>query len=109
MPIFLSTFHRSLSGSTNFHLPFTAIAAISGGFSYLYYSSSPNLVHSDQIAQEDIKPQNIALVPDKWVEFKLQDTARVSQNTNLYRFSFDPQRSWVWKLLLAFLQGVINC
>ncbi|WJX95755.1 NADH-cytochrome b-5 reductase-like protein [Trifolium repens] len=83
---------QSKSSRTNFHLPFTAIAAISGGFSYLYYSSSPNLVHSDQIAQEDIKPQNIALVPDKWVEFKLQDTARVSQNTNLYRFSFDPTK-----------------
>lgn len=27
-----------------------------------------------------------ALVPDKWVEFKLQDTARVSQNTHLYRY-----------------------
>ncbi|XP_045831711.1 NADH-cytochrome b5 reductase-like protein [Trifolium pratense] len=83
---------QSKSSRTNFHLPFTAIAAISGGFSYLYYSSSPNLVHSDQIAEEDIKPQNIALVPDKWVEFKLQDTARVSQNTNLYRFSFDPTK-----------------
>ncbi|CAJ2634802.1 unnamed protein product [Trifolium pratense] len=83
---------QSKSSRTNFQLPFTAIAAISGGFSYLYYSSSPNLVHSDQIAEEDIKPQNIALVPDKWVEFKLQDTARVSQNTNLYRFSFDPTK-----------------
>jgi hypothetical protein len=29
-----------------------------------------------------------ALVPDKWVEFKLQDTARVSQNTNLYRYIY---------------------
>jgi cytochrome-b5 reductase len=35
---------QSKSSRTNFHLPFTAIAAISGGFSYLYYSSSPNLV-----------------------------------------------------------------
>lgn len=35
---------HSKSSRTNFHIPFTAIAAISGGFSYLYYSSSPNLV-----------------------------------------------------------------
>ncbi|XP_068343020.1 NADH-cytochrome b5 reductase 1-like [Pyrus communis] len=31
-----------------------------------------------------------ALNPDKWVEFKLQDTARVSHNTQLFRFTFDP-------------------
>jgi len=37
-----------------------------------------------------VESKNIALVPDKWVEFKLQDTARVSHNTQLFRFSFDP-------------------
>lgn len=83
---------QSKSSRSNFHLPFTAIAAISGGFSYLYYSSSPNLVHSDQIGDEEIKAKNIALIPDKWVEFKLQDTARVSHDTHLYRFSFDPTK-----------------
>nr|AFK47499.1 unknown [Medicago truncatula] len=83
---------HSKSSRSNFHLPLTAIAAISGGFSYLYYSSSPNLVHSDQIGDEDIKTKNIALIPDKWVEFKLQDTARVSHDTHLYRFSFDPTK-----------------
>ncbi|XP_033144631.1 NADH-cytochrome b5 reductase-like protein isoform X1 [Brassica rapa] len=31
-----------------------------------------------------------ALNPDKWLEFKLQDTATVSHNTKLFRFSFDP-------------------
>ncbi|XP_061345252.1 NADH-cytochrome b5 reductase-like protein [Gastrolobium bilobum] len=78
---------QSKSSYTNFRLPFTAIAAISGGVSYLYYCSSPNLVHSQQVEEES---KNIALVPEKWVEFKLQDTARVSHNTHLFRFSFDP-------------------
>ncbi|XP_020231554.1 NADH-cytochrome b5 reductase-like protein [Cajanus cajan] len=73
---------------TNLRLPFTAIAAISAGVSFLYCHSSPDLVHSQQTEQEQSK--NIALVPDKWVEFKLQDTARVSHNTQLFRFSFDP-------------------
>ncbi|KAJ1390214.1 Riboflavin synthase-like beta-barrel [Sesbania bispinosa] len=81
---------QSKSSHTNFRLPFTAIAAISGGVSYLYYFSSPNLVHSEQIGEEESK--SIALVPDKWVEFKLQDTARVSHNTQLFRFSFDPTK-----------------
>ncbi|KAE9602273.1 hypothetical protein Lal_00050133 [Lupinus albus] len=76
--------------SSTFRLPFTAIAAISGGLSSLYYFSSPTLVHSEQVQEEEIK--NIALVPDKWVEFKLQDTARVSHNTQLFRFSFDPTK-----------------
>ncbi|XP_038984657.1 LOW QUALITY PROTEIN: NADH-cytochrome b5 reductase-like protein [Phoenix dactylifera] len=31
-----------------------------------------------------------ALDPEKWLEFKLQETARVSHNTQLFRFSFDP-------------------
>ncbi|GJV88173.1 NADH-cytochrome b5 reductase-like protein [Tanacetum coccineum] len=31
-----------------------------------------------------------ALVSDKWIEFKLQEKAKVSHNTHLYRFSFDP-------------------
>ncbi|KAK1395289.1 hypothetical protein POM88_014345 [Heracleum sosnowskyi] len=31
-----------------------------------------------------------SLNPDKWIEFKLQDKAKVSHNTQLYRFSFDP-------------------
>ncbi|CAL0307130.1 unnamed protein product [Lupinus luteus] len=76
--------------SSAFRLPFTAIAAVSGGLSSLYYFSSPTLVHSEQVQEEESK--NIALVPDKWVEFKLQDTARVSHNTQLFRFSFDPTK-----------------
>ncbi|THG00767.1 hypothetical protein TEA_018243 [Camellia sinensis var. sinensis] len=31
-----------------------------------------------------------SLNPNKWLEFKLQDRAKVSHNTHLFRFSFDP-------------------
>ncbi|OAY31665.1 NADH-cytochrome b5 reductase-like protein [Manihot esculenta] len=71
-----------------FRIPFGAIAAVSGGISYLYYYSSPNLAYLDQV-KEETGPK-VALKPDKWIEFKLQDTARVSHNTHLFRFSFDP-------------------
>ncbi|KAK7330135.1 hypothetical protein VNO77_24321 [Canavalia gladiata] len=95
MAAFLRRFARvtpipSNSSHTNFRLPFTAIAAISGGVSFCFLYSSPNLVHSQQLDQEESK--NIALNPDKWIEFKLQDTARVSHNTQLFRFSFDPTK-----------------
>ncbi|KAJ6698275.1 putative proteinDH-CYTOCHROME B5 REDUCTASE-LIKE [Salix purpurea] len=67
---------------------FGAIAAVTGGISYLYCYSSPNLAHLDEVKVEG--SPKVALNPDKWVEFKLQDTARVSHNTHLFRFSFDP-------------------
>ncbi|XVE54390.1 hypothetical protein DITRI_Ditri03aG0077000 [Diplodiscus trichospermus] len=74
------------SGSAVFR--FSAIAAVAGGISSCYYISEPNLVHLDQV-NEETGPK-VALKPDKWLEFKLQDTARVSHNTHLFRFSFDP-------------------
>ncbi|XP_015866415.2 NADH-cytochrome b5 reductase-like protein [Ziziphus jujuba] len=73
---------------SGYRIPFGALAAVSGGISYLYYVSSPDMVHLDKI-NEEVGP-NVALNPDKWIEFKLQDTARVSHNTRLFRFSFDP-------------------
>ncbi|KAJ0491481.1 putative cytochrome-b5 reductase [Helianthus annuus] len=79
---------QSQSSSSHFRFPVGAIAAISGGISYFYYFSEPNLVHLDQI-NEDTGPKT-ALISDKWVEFKLQEKAKVSHNTHLYRFSFDP-------------------
>ncbi|KAI3771620.1 hypothetical protein L6452_02786 [Arctium lappa] len=74
--------------STNFRIPFGVVAAISGGISYFYYFSDPNLVHLDQI-HEETGPK-AALHPKKWKEFKLQEKATVSHNTHIYRFSFDP-------------------
>ncbi|KAL7239761.1 hypothetical protein ACSBR2_005606 [Camellia fascicularis] len=76
------------SSFPSFRVPFGAITAISGGISYYYYFSSPNLVHLDQI-NEEMGPK-VALNPNKWLEFKLQDRAKVSHNTHLFRFSFDP-------------------
>ncbi|XAR66923.1 Cytochrome-b5 reductase [Bertholletia excelsa] len=76
------------SSFAGFRFPFGAIAAVSGGISYYYYFSSPNLIHLDQINEET--GPTVALNPDKWIEFKLQDRAKVSHNTHLFRFSFDP-------------------
>ncbi|KAJ6406615.1 hypothetical protein OIU84_010179 [Salix udensis] len=103
-----STFFKRLAKATTVSFggqtksTFGAIAAVSGGISYLYYYSSPNLAHLDEVKVEG--SPKVALNPDKWVEFKLQDTARVSHNTHLFRsaspppvvditdfgFSFDP-------------------
>lgn len=79
---------QTKSNFSGYRIPFGAIAAVSGGISYCYYFSSPQLGHLDQNTEE-VGPK-IALNPDKWLEFKLQDTARVSHNTHLFRFSFDP-------------------
>lgn len=79
---------QTKTNAGGFRLPFGAIAAISGGISYFYYFSSPNLVHLDQLNEEE--GPKVALSPDKWIEFKLQDRAKVSHNTHLFRFSFEP-------------------
>ncbi|GAV87134.1 NAD_binding_1 domain-containing protein/FAD_binding_6 domain-containing protein [Cephalotus follicularis] len=79
--------HRK-SAFSGFQVPFGAIAAVSGGIFYFYNFSSPNLAHLDQV-NEETGPK-VALNPNKWIEFKLQDTARVSHNAQLFRFSFDP-------------------
>ncbi|GAB4828309.1 NADH-cytochrome b-5 reductase-like protein [Ancistrocladus abbreviatus] len=89
-PIALSNAFRGQQKShfNSFRVPFGAIAAISGGFSYLYYISSPNLAHLDAVSEE--ADQKVALNPDRWLEFKLHETANVSHNTKLFRFTFDP-------------------
>ncbi|CAN6564184.1 unnamed protein product [Malus baccata var. baccata] len=85
-----TAFNSSFRGQSksSFRIPFGAVAAVSGGISYLCYYSSQDLVYLDEI-KEQTGPK-VALNPDKWVEFKLQDSARVSHNTQLFRFTFDP-------------------
>lgn len=69
--------------------PIGTAGAISGGAAFYYcYSSPPTVAQLD--AQGEQTAGIVALDPDKWLEFKLQDTARVSHNTQLFRFSFDP-------------------
>ncbi|KAG6428488.1 hypothetical protein SASPL_112740 [Salvia splendens] len=69
-------------------LRFGALAAISGGISAYYFYSSPNLGYLDELNEKDAPLA--ALNPDKWIEFKLQEKAQASHNTQLFRFSFDP-------------------
>ena len=90
---------QSKSGSGAFRFSTGAIAALSGGFSYYYLTSGNNLVYLDQ-AKEETGPKT-ALNPDKWLEFKLQDTARVSHNTQCSGSHLTPQLSWVYMLLLV--------
>ncbi|XP_077211051.1 FAD/NAD(P)-binding oxidoreductase isoform X2 [Tasmannia lanceolata] len=88
---FRNAFTEQPKSNLGNRLPLGAIAAISAGItSYYYYfsSSSPKLVHLDQ--QNEDFAGRIALNPERWIEFELQETARVSHNTQLFRFSFDP-------------------
>ncbi|KAL5729525.1 cytochrome-b5 reductase [Ranunculus cassubicifolius] len=77
---------QQIKSNSGVHLG--AIAAFSGGISYYLYFSSPNMVHLDEISVE-VGPK-VALNPDKWIEFELKEKARVSHNTQLFRFGFDP-------------------
>ncbi|KAK4481199.1 hypothetical protein RD792_012081 [Penstemon davidsonii] len=86
----MATFFRRLAkaapialgvqANSNSRIPFGIFAAISGGISSYYYLSSQNLVY----------PHPKALNPDKWIEFKLEDKLQASHNSQLFRFSFDP-------------------
>ncbi|XP_072984206.1 NADH-cytochrome b5 reductase-like protein [Typha latifolia] len=70
-------------------IPFGAAAAISGGVAFYFYGfSSPTMAHLDEKGEQ--AAGKVALDPEKWLQFKLQETARVSHNTQLFRFSFDP-------------------
>ncbi|EPS65850.1 hypothetical protein M569_08927, partial [Genlisea aurea] len=67
---------------------FGALTAVSAGLSSYYLFSNSNLVFSDEAS--DVTAPKVALNPDNWIEFKLQDKARASHNSHLFRFSFDP-------------------
>ncbi|KAK1258974.1 NADH-cytochrome b5 reductase-like protein [Acorus gramineus] len=67
--------------------PFGA-TAIAGGLACLYLGSSPSMVHLESQSGEDV--DRVALNPEKWTEFKLQEKARVNHDSLLFRFSFDP-------------------
>ncbi|KZV20048.1 FAD/NAD(P)-binding oxidoreductase isoform 1 [Dorcoceras hygrometricum] len=97
MAVFFRRFAKSVATAVAFGsqpkstitgIRFGTLAAVSAGISSYYYFSSPNLVYLDQL-NEDATPK-FALNPDKWIEFKLQDKVEASHNTQLFRFSFDP-------------------
>lgn len=47
--------------------------------------------------------EKTALNPKEWVQFKLEETARVSHNTNIYRFSFDPDAKLGLRVASCFI------
>ncbi|XP_021852679.1 NADH-cytochrome b5 reductase-like protein [Spinacia oleracea] len=83
------TFSNAFKGSQSSTKTSSGViaAAISGGISLYYFTSFPNLAHLDSINEETQK--KIVLNPKEWLEFKLHETANVSHNTKLFRFSFD--------------------
>lgn len=48
-----------------------------------------------------------ALNPDKWIGFKLQDTARVSHNSHLFRYIFLAQLFFVFVLYSSWIELII--
>ncbi|KAK6126226.1 hypothetical protein DH2020_040024 [Rehmannia glutinosa] len=78
---------QTKSGS---RIRFGALAAISGGISSYYFLSSPNLIYLLSFNFIGYFAFFSALNPDKWIEFKLQDKVQASHNSQLFRFSFDP-------------------
>ncbi|KAK8939967.1 NADH-cytochrome b5 reductase-like protein [Platanthera guangdongensis] len=68
-------------------VPFGAATVLSGGAAALYFFS-PTVAQLD--SQNVEATEKVAIDPEKWLEFKLQETARINHNTNLYRFSVDP-------------------
>nr|CAB3472034.1 unnamed protein product [Digitaria exilis] len=80
---------RRLTGTHRGRLPLGAAAAAACGGAALFYASSPPTVaHLEEKGEE--AAEKVALNPDKWLEFKLQEKAKVSHNSELFRFSFDP-------------------
>ncbi|KAM0919151.1 hypothetical protein ACQ4PT_008398 [Festuca glaucescens] len=80
---------RRLAGSYRGRAPLAATAAAAAGGAALFYASSPPTVaHMEEKGEE--AAAKVALNPDKWLEFKLQEKATVSHDSQLFRFSFDP-------------------
>ncbi|KAK9149685.1 hypothetical protein Scep_008442 [Stephania cephalantha] len=72
-----------------FGVQYGAIAALSGGISYYMYFSSPNMVIS-RFNSCGFYLNRLLIQCDQWIEFKLHEKARVSHNSELFRFTFDP-------------------
>ncbi|CAM0879860.1 unnamed protein product [Alopecurus aequalis] len=68
--------------------PVAATAAAAGGSALFYASSPPSVAHMEEKGEE--AAAKVALNPEKWLEFKLQEKATVSHDSQLFRFSFDP-------------------
>ncbi|KAM3347749.1 hypothetical protein ACQJBY_021580 [Aegilops geniculata] len=78
---------RRLAGTYRGRAPLAAAAAV-GGAALLYASSNPTIAHMEEKGED--AAAKVALNPEKWLEFKLQEKATVSHDSELFRFSFDP-------------------
>uniref|UniRef100_A0A0E0MS16 NADH-cytochrome b5 reductase n=1 Tax=Oryza rufipogon TaxID=4529 RepID=A0A0E0MS16_ORYRU len=79
---------RRLAGTHRGRVPLAAAAAVTGGAALFCASSPPTIALMEEKGED--AAAKVALNPDKWLEFKLQEKATVSHNSQLFRFSFDP-------------------
>uniref|UniRef100_A0A0E0BXU8 NADH-cytochrome b5 reductase n=1 Tax=Oryza meridionalis TaxID=40149 RepID=A0A0E0BXU8_9ORYZ len=79
---------RRLAGTHRGRVPLAAAAAVAGGAALFCASSPPTIALMEEKGED--AAAKVALNPDKWLEFKLQEKATVSHNSQLFRFSFDP-------------------
>uniref|UniRef100_A0A453EB77 Uncharacterized protein n=2 Tax=Aegilops tauschii subsp. strangulata TaxID=200361 RepID=A0A453EB77_AEGTS len=77
---------RRLAGTYRGRAPLAAAAV--GGAAFFYASSNPTVAHMEEKGED--AAAKVALNPEKWLEFKLQEKATVSHDSELFRFSFDP-------------------
>ncbi|KAF7021639.1 hypothetical protein CFC21_034561 [Triticum aestivum] len=78
---------RRLAGTYRGRAPLAAAAAV-GGAALFYASSNPTVAHMEEKGED--AAAKVALNPEQWLEFKLQEKATVSHDSELFRFSFDP-------------------
>ncbi|KAF7838678.1 NADH-cytochrome b5 reductase-like protein [Senna tora] len=88
-PIAFGNAYGGQSNSTHgrFRMPLGAIAAVSGGVSYLYYYSSPSLVHLEEVKED--KSQDTGDYPT-WHSDQVNGSNLSCKR--LPRFSFDPDK-----------------
>lgn len=106
-------YHHNYSNS-RFHFNqfayggFTTVAAVVGGLgACLTLSPSPTFTRLEADG-EDTTSDSTALNPHKWMEFKLHEVARVSHNTKIFRFTFDPEKNFGLDVASCILTRVPN-
>ncbi|CAN6457240.1 unnamed protein product [Victoria cruziana] len=85
---FTTSASSSSANPRRFSLPFGVLAAAFGGTACFYSCGSTGQVLLDQ--QPDEIARDVALNPEKWIKFKLQEKVSFNHNTYLFRFHFDP-------------------
>ncbi|EAY72732.1 hypothetical protein OsI_00597 [Oryza sativa Indica Group] len=91
---------RRLAGTHRGRVPLAAAAAVTGGAALFCASSPPTIALMEEKGED--AAAKVALNPDKWLEFKLQEKATVSHNSQLFRYTpiSDPDSKGYFDLLI---------